>query len=304
MLTRDLWGNARQHTPDYDLLPLPAGTLVEGPLWLPLSGELLWVDIVERIVHIASLEGSGHRQWTLPAEVGFAVTADDGNVLVGQPDGIYHLDLASGRVAPVAHIAEARPGIRINDGKCDRAGRVWFGTMDLKETEPLGSVYRLTPMGAERVFDGVCTSNGLGWSPDDTRMYYTDSGVPRRIFTAEYDLERGEASAERVFLDAFYPGHPDGMCVDAEGCIWGARWQGAAVVRLSPEGEVLDVFHTPMLRPTSCAFVGPDLDELVVTTADWGENPGPHAGMILRFRPGTTGRAETPARLDLVPARP
>lgn len=301
MSARDAWGEARRHTPDYEFLDVPKGTLTEGPVWLPGSRELLWVYIMENSISRAGLDGSNLTTWTMPGEVGFAVPADDGSLIVGQPDGIHHLDPTTGEARPLALLPGPDPRIRVNDGKCDHTGRVWFGTMHRAETEPLGGLFRVTPEGAEAVVEGICTGNGIGWSPDGTRVYYTDSGVPRCLYAADFDAERGRVSRSRLFLPPEYPGNPDGLCVDSEGFIWGARWQASALVRITPEGVVADVYRTPMLRPTSCCFAGPELDELVVTSADWGEGAGPCAGRIMRFRPGARGLAEVPARMDLVP---
>lgn len=263
-----MWGNARQHTPDYEFLDVPRGTLTEGPVWLPDRRELLWVDIMENSISRAGLDGSDLMTWTMPGEVGFAVPADDGNLIVGQPDGIHHVDLTTREARPLALLPERDPRIRVNDGKCDHTGRVWFGTMHRAENEPLGKLFTVTPEGVEAVVEGLCTGNGIGWSPDGTRVYYTDSGTPRCLYAADFDAERGRVSHSRLFLPPEYPGNPDGLCVDSEGCLWGARWQASALVRITPEGVVTDVYHTPMFRPTSCCFAGPELDELVVTSAD------------------------------------
>ena len=303
MSTADVWGQARQHQPDYEFLDVPKGTLTEGPVWIPDAEELGWVDIMENSVHRARLDGGGLRTWRLPGEVGFAVPSDDGNAIVGQPDGIYHLELATGRARLLARLPHPDPRIRVNDGKCDSSGRVWFGTMHRQETEPLGVVFTLTPDGVHPVIEGLCTSNGMGWSPDDSRLYYTDSGVPRCLYAADFDSEAGAAMHGELFLPGEYPGNPDGMCVDAEGFLWCARWQGAAVIRISPEAVVTDVYHTPMFRPTSCCFAGPELDELIITSADWGNDAGHRAGRIMRFRPGVRGRPEVRARMELAPER-
>ncbi|RLP10025.1 SMP-30/gluconolactonase/LRE family protein [Propionibacterium australiense] len=302
MNTTDGWGRARRHEPDYEFLDVPRGTLTEGPVWMPEIGELMWVDIVEKAVHRARLDGAGLRTWRMPGEVGFAVPSDDGNAIVGQPDGIHYLELATGRSRLLAGLPEVDPRIRVNDGKCDSSGRVWFGTMHRQETEPLGAVFKLTPDGVHPVLRGICTGNGMGWSPDGSRLYYTDSGVPRCLYAADFDIETGAVSNGEPFLPGEYPGNPDGMCVDAEGSLWCARWQGSAVIRISPRAVVTDVYHTPMFRPTSCCFAGPGLDELIITSADWGEDSGHQAGRLMRFRPGVCGRPEAPARMALVPA--
>jgi sugar lactone lactonase YvrE len=161
-----------------------------------------------------------------------------------------------------------RPGNRFNDGKCDRRGRLFAGTMDNAEVECTGTLYRLDPDLSVHVMQtDVHLSNGLGWSPDDRTLYYTDS-LRRTIWAYDYDLDTGATANRRVFArvpDA--AGVPDGLCVDAEGGVWSAHWGGWRLTRYAPDGRIDRVVGMPVPQPSCPAFGGPDLDVLYVSSA-------------------------------------
>jgi sugar lactone lactonase YvrE len=163
-----------------------------------------------------------------------------------------------------------KPHNRFNDGAIDSRGRFWAGTMNTSGArQPEGSLYRLDPDGSLHTMEtGIYISNGIGWSPDDTIMYYTDT--PRdTIYAYDYDAASGAISNRRIFVQtaADQPGHPDGLTVDSEGYVWSAFWEGARIVRYTGSGQVDQVIQLPALRPTSCAFGGPNLDELYITSS-------------------------------------
>jgi sugar lactone lactonase YvrE len=193
----------------------------------------------------------------------------------------------------------ARDGIRFNDAGVDPAGRVWVGSMHTGETEPLGELYRLDAGGVlTTVVKGVTVSNGLGWSPDGARMYYADSPM-RRVDMFDYHPASGEALDRRVFADlSAFDGVPDGLTVDADGCVWVAIWGGGVLRRFAPDGTQDMVLQVPVSQPTSCAFGGPGMSELYVTTASIGLSESerkaqPLAGRLLRLRPGPVGLPST-----------
>jgi sugar lactone lactonase YvrE len=180
-----------------------------------------------------------------------------------------------------------RPGNRANDAKCDPAGRLWLGTMAYDEEPGAGSLYRVdADLALTRVLDALTISNGLGWSPDGSRMYFVDSPT-RRVDVLDYALEDGTASARRPFVDASpFAGLPDGLAVDGEGCVWMAMYGGAAVHRFSPEGVLLETVGLPVEKPTSCCFAGPALDRLVITSARDDQGAG---GDLFVVDAGVTG---------------
>jgi sugar lactone lactonase YvrE len=191
--------------------------------------------------------------------------------------------------------APARDGVRFNDASVDPAGRVWVGSMDIKEKDPLGTLYRLDTGGTlTPVVKGATVSNGIGWSPDGTRMYYNDSPL-RRIDMFDYDQATGEAFGGRMFADlSGADGFPDGLTVDADGYVWVAMFAGGALRRFTPAGRQDAVLPLPVSQPTSCAFGGPGMADLFVTTAyrdltEAQRAAQPLAGRLLRLRPGPIG---------------
>jgi sugar lactone lactonase YvrE len=237
------------------------GELLEGPCWD--DGRLLLVDILrgERLALpwpggelVRVREGEACSAW-IPRRGGGSVLACRGGVRLLDRDGALERTIA---------IEADRPGNRSNDAKCDPRGRLWVGTMADAGDVPDGALYRLDGAGITRVLHRVTISNGLGWSPDGARMYYVDSPT-RRIDVLDYDVATGEASDRRPLADVGdLEGVPDGLAVDAEGCLWVAFHDGAAVHRIAPDGERLASIAVPAARPTSCAFVP---GGLAITTA-------------------------------------
>ena len=186
----------------------------------------------------------------------------------------------------------------MNDGKCDRRGRFWCGTcVSLGQPlEPVCSLYRIEPPShsVTRVLDGVTISNGLGWSPDGSLLYYIDS-PSQRVEVFDFDVESGEISGRRTLLRIDErDGLPDGLAVDAEGCIWVALYGGGAVRRYRPDGRLDGTIELPVTWVTSCAFGGPDLDRLYITSAmhkldEEGLRREYLAGDLLVVRPGARG---------------
>jgi len=271
--------------------------LGEGPCWDPDRGALIWVDILRREVHLST--PGDDRIHRTPDYVGAAVPAADGELLLAM-DGFAALDLDSGVIRPVAAIPR-KPSVRMNDGKCDPAGRFWAGSMHVDDVPGAGALYRLDgPGAATRVIDRVTISNGLGWSPDGAWMYYIDTPT-RSVRRYEFDHETGELGTGAVLIDTSrHPGFPDGMSVDAEGNLWVAFWDGGAVRCFSAEGALLEELPVPVRRPTSCSFGGPELRQLLITTARRGLSEGelreqPLAGSVLVVEPGVTGLPPTSA---------
>jgi sugar lactone lactonase YvrE len=282
--------------------------LGEGPYWIPEDSCLLWVDIPNGLLHRTEIP-SGATVSSSIGPVSAAFPALGGGILTA---GGNRLTLHTRKAGPgdgwvSRTIAEvpAREGIRFNDASVDPAGRVWVGSMHIDESEPLGALYRLDPGRVLRpVLTGVTVSNGLGWSPDGSRLYYADSPM-RRIDVFDYDPATGEAFQRRVLADlSRADGVPDGLTVDLDGCIWVAMWGGGVLRRFTPNGEQDAVLPVPVSRPTSCAFGGRDLAELYVTTASIGMTEAeraaePLAGRLLRLHPGPTGLPSTSSQASI-----
>jgi sugar lactone lactonase YvrE len=275
-------------------LPLPALELGEGPVWDDASGTLYWIDGPPGRVHRLDPEGT-HARWEVGQPVGAVFPRASGGLLVAARDGFLALDLESGTVATLSPVEQDRPGNRMNDGACDRAGRLYAGTMAADETPGAGALYRLDPdLSVTRLLTGVGISNGIGWSPDERLMYYSDS-LAYQVDVFDYDPATGAIEGRRKFASVGNGGDvmPDGLAVDAEGGVWVAQWGGGVLCRYRPDGRLDRAVEFPHANVTSCAFGGPDLDRLYVTTAAGPANAG---GGLFVLTPGGTGLPGHPFR--------
>jgi sugar lactone lactonase YvrE len=261
---------------------LPArAVLGEGPTWDDRAGVLVWVDILGRRVHTYSPATGADTVIETPQHVGAAKPRAGGGLVLNLRDGVALLDEAGAFSWLVEWPVEGRRG---NDAAVDSAGRLWAGTMAYDVTPGGGRLNRVEPDGSfTTVLDDVTISNGTGWSPDGSLMYYIDTPL-RRIDVFDVDRDSGEISGRRVFA-AVTRGQPDGLTVDADGCVWVALWDGGGVHRYTPDGELDRVIDLPASLTTACAFGGPDLTDLYVTTASEGLSAGalaaqPDAGAL------------------------
>ncbi len=243
--------------------------LGEGPVWVAREQALYWVDIKGR--KIFRLDSGGElTQWPTPFRIGSLAPRRDGGFIAGAEDGFAAVDLDTSRFEVFANPEPDLPGNRFNDGKLDRSGRFWAGTMDDAEEAATGSLYRLEADRSWRCFDeGYRVTNGPAFSRDGRRMYHNDSA---RQVTYVFDLDSGGVPSNRRIFARYggAEGYPDGMTVDADDCLWIAFWDGWCVRRYSPEGNCLELIGLPVQKPTSCAFGGPDLRQLYVTSASAG----------------------------------
>lgn len=272
--------------------------LGEGPVWVEREAALYWVDIKGRTIFRLDAQ-QVVREWDTAFRVGSLAPRQNGGLVAGTDEGLALIDLATIGFEFVADPEAHLPGNRFNDGKVDRHGCFWAGSMDDQEREASGTLYRLEPeFRCTPVDGGYKVTNGPAFSPDGAIMYHNDSA---RQVTYAFDLDaEGNASNRRTFLQfGDGDGYPDGMTVDAEGCLWIAFWDGWCVRRFSPAGERLTTIRMPVSKPTSCAFGGSNLDRLYVTSASIGLDAAsrvvqPNAGGLFMVTPGVRGLADVP----------
>ena len=283
---------------DVELVEDAHADLGEGPVWDPRTGELIWVDIMAGIVHRLDPGTGADRLLEVGQPVGAACPRAAGGYVLGLRDGIAVLS-DSGELALIAELETEVVENRINDAKCDPAGRLWAGTIRI-DNQPAGALYRIDgDHSVNPVLTGLSLANGLGWSPDGTLMYLIDS-LAGGLDVFDFDPGSGELSGRRRHVTVEEgEGAADGMTVDSEGFLWIAVYGGGAVRRYSPSGELALVVDLPVTQPTSCTFGGPDLRDLYITSARQELAPAelaaePLAGGLFRCRPGPAGLPVTP----------
>ncbi|MFC5216828.1 SMP-30/gluconolactonase/LRE family protein [Streptomyces coerulescens] len=262
----------------YEVAVRAEAELGEGPTWDAKSGRLLWIDILGARVHTFDPVSGRRTVRTTPQHVGAVKPRVGGGLVLNLRDGVGLLD-PDDTFRWLHH--EPVPGRRANDAAVAPDGSLWAGTMRYDEAPGGGSLSRFTGDGSVQVvLDDVAVSNGTGWSPDGSLMYYIDSPT-RRVDVFRY--ADGRVGDRRPFVEIEDgAGFPDGLTVDADGCVWVALWDGSAVRRYTPSGKLDRVVELPVPRVTACAFAGPDLTDLYVTTARVGlTSPLPLAGSLL-----------------------
>jgi sugar lactone lactonase YvrE len=274
-----------------------ADELGECPIWDERSSLLWWVDSRAPAVKRLDPASGAVTVLPLPETVGSIAFRERGGLLAATKSGIHFFDPAAGTLAVAARPEPHLPDNRFNDGRCDRAGRFWAGTMSDVRREPSGSLYRLDAnLDCTPLRNAIIIPNSLAWSPDGRTMYFADTNR-HAIWAWDYDPASGAASGERVFADTGAR-RPDGSCVDADGCLWNAEYGGWRLVRYSPAGKVDRVVELPVANPTCCCFGGGRFDVLYITTARQRLGAGelaaqPLAGSVLAVRTGTQGLPES-----------
>lgn len=274
------------------LWPLGA-TLGEGALWNPDDGCVWFVDIKNPAVHRWRWSNGTTASWPMPEPVGFAVPRAAGGFVLGLKAGLARWMPGS---APVPWLAvdPDRPDNRLNDATTDPAGRLWFGSMDDGEARPTGRLWRFDPTGPSAVAqDGpYVVTNGPAVAPDGRTLYHTDT-MGRTVWAFDLAADGTLANRRRFASFSDGDGYPDGMATDIEGGLWVCHWGGGRITRFLPDGRRERSVPLPVPQVTKCAFAGPRLDRLVVTTAAIGLDRAVHplAGHLFRVDPGVRGWA-------------
>jgi sugar lactone lactonase YvrE len=273
-----------------------ACTLGEGALWDPRRGELLFVDIKDPAVWTLDPASGRHARRAVRERVGFvALTDDPDRVVAGFKSGLKRLSLKDGTTEDIAAPEPNRPGNRLNDGHAGPDGSLYFGTMDDGEKEPTGAFYRWDGRALAPFQDGIVITNGPAISADGQYLYATDTKAGT-VF--RHVLDDG-VPGERQRFAHLTPdvGHPDGMAVDAQDHVWVCHWGAGRITRFAPDGSVERIVEIPAAQVTKCAFGGPDLATLYVTTAAIGRDRAedPLAGHV--FAVDTGGIRGLPANI-------
>ncbi|MHC8362243.1 SMP-30/gluconolactonase/LRE family protein [Pseudomonas sp. LS2P72] len=276
----------------------------ECPVWIPEENALYWVDIPAGGLQRWSAETGHVHAWKAPQMLACIARHSDGGWVAGMESGFFHLhphndgSLDSNLLAPVEH---ARTDMRLNDGRCDRQGRFWAGSMVLNmgANAADGTLYRYSagqrgPLEAQ--LSGFIVPNGLGFSPDGRTMYLSDSHpLVQQIWAFDYDIDSGTPSNRRLFVDMHqFPGRPDGAAVDAEGGYWICANDAGLIHRFTPDGRLDRSLAVPVKKPSMCAFGGSRLDTLFVTSIRPGDDHDEQslAGGVFALNPGVKGLPE------------
>lgn len=272
--------------------------LGEGPLWDPATRRLFAIDCMSRTLFRYAGPGAPEEAWTLPRTPGSFALRAGGGVLMAYRRGLALIEPGTAMLedVPTPEIDFAKE--IFNDGKCDRRGRFWTGTMHREVKDPVGALYRVDPdLRVHRMDDGITLSNGIAWSPDDRTMYYCDTR-PGRVWAYDYDIATGTIENRRLFIDFMdRQGRPDGCTVDADGGLWIAEIEAGQVVRFDPAGREVSALPMPVSKPTSVMFGGADLRTLFVTSMQYGLSTEqlsrePQAGCVFAADVGVAGLPE------------
>jgi sugar lactone lactonase YvrE len=293
-----------------DFVPLTTARcrLGEGPVWVPSLGQLWWLDIHRDTIHRYDWQNRQSEDHTLSDRSTFIVPCADGSAISARQKGLCRVPEQGPRALLTVPVSERgpvslavlveteTPDTSLNDGKTGPDGRLYFGTRDLAQRRAMGGLYRLDDdLVARRLAGRVTAGNGLDWSPDASVLYFVDSG-DYLVWAFDFDVRDGSVSRKRVFASVAEPdGLPDGLTVDAAGGVWVALFGGGRLHRYAPDGRLTEVIPVPVRYPTSCAFAGPGLDTLVVTSAyarieDAGDTPSELDGAVLAAETGAVGK--------------
>jgi L-arabinonolactonase len=277
----------------------PAAALLgESPVWCPADNALYWVDIKRPAIHRFNPITAVCQTWHVQDQVASIALRRSGGAIAALRCGLAYFDFQTGAVCRLFERILHEADMRFNDGRCDRSGRFWVGTLHEARHAGTAALYRFEPDGrCTKVITGVTVSNGIAWSPDNRTMYFADSWT-RTIFSFDFDLDSGTLHKQRIFVQLpSGSGVPDGATVDAEGCLWSANFDGGCITRYTPDGSVDRTIRMPVQRPTSCVFGGKDLGTLFVTSASLGltdqqRREAPLAGGLFAVDVGVKGLPE------------
>lgn len=262
---------AHDHSKTLELVAACDCEVGEGPFWDPHDRTLVFVESFSGTLLYYRPTDRSLQRFRIGQPLGAVIPRVRGGLVGSSSDGLLAFDKDGSHVQLLVPVEKGVPDNRMNDAKCDSRGRLWVGTFSTRLERDAGRLYRIdSDLAVTEVFAGVHISNGFAWNPEETLLYFNDTGK-RLTYVFDYEIETGAASNPRVFLRfSREEGMPDGMCADAQGCLWIAFYGGSVVRRYSPQGELIGVIHLPVKAVTSCCFGGSDFRDLYITTA-WHE---------------------------------
>ena len=261
--------------PEIECLVECADILGEGPIWHPEEKVLYWCDNLKPSVQRYDPATGEVSAWPLEKQVGSIVFRESGGIVAGMECGFCFIDLDTGEVETIVDPEAGIVGNRLNDGKCDRAGRYWCGSMDAALKNPTAALYRLdADFSCHRMDEGFTVSNGIAFSPDDKVMYFSDTRA-ETVYAYDFDLASGALENRRVFISTKeIAGRVDGATVDTEGFYWCAHIHGGEIARYDPDGKLERTIPLPVRHPTMCTFGGDNFETLYVTSSTKFLEPG------------------------------
>ncbi len=286
--------------PEVKLVLDAQNILGEGSIWNHKTQELWWIDIEGQTLNTYNPKTDVSRTIDVKERIGTVVPSQDGlSAILALQTGIWKMDMKTEEKSMLTMLESDTANIRLNDGKCDPAGRLWVGSMHLNQIEHAANLFQVTEteqqVSFKKMQDSVTISNGIIWSLDEKTMYYIDT-KRGNVRAYDYDKSTGDISNERVVITVSDTlGYPDGMTIDHEGMLWIALWNGNCVSRWNPNtGELLQTIPVPAHNISSCAFGGENLDILYITSAkvDMTEEElkaKPNSGGVFKVVPGVKG---------------
>jgi L-arabinonolactonase len=268
--------------------------LGEGPLWNAEEQAIYWVDIEGKKIQRFFPDTKKYEVFEMPIRICLLAFREKGGMICGTENGFYFWETNKQELEFINHPEKGKKEGRFNDGKVDRRGRLWAGTMTSEGAT--SALYQMEKdLSVQKIIDKVTISNGIGWSPDNRTMYYVDS-LRYIIHAFDYDVNSGTISNQHPFVQMSADfGTPDGLTVDSEGYVWCAIYGAWKVVRFDPTGKIVDEIKMPISQPSSCMFGGKNLDELYITSISAGikdKSKEPMAGDLFMVKTETKGLPE------------
>lgn len=269
----------------------------ESPLWNPLDSSIYFVDIKKPSINKLCVINNKYETITAPSEIGCIAFKKGGGLVAAMKSGLALVDFSSPHYSFFSSIDSDLVNNRPNDGRCDKAGRLWIASMDNNEINPSGRLWCIQHSTASKVWDSnFIIGNGIDWSPNSQKMYFTDS-VNRTIYVYDFNLAYGAIKNKKIF--AKIPdsdGFPDGLTVDSQGFVWSAHWDGWRITRYTPDGTIDLVVPLPVPRPTSLTFGGNNLKSIFITSASYGLSSddlikAPLSGSLFIFESHVSGQS-------------